>query len=182
MAEKKEGKKNKKGKKGIMGIVTIILVPILIVVLLASFFFAIIDGIINLIKGLIGSFLRAIIDLFKNPVQWVESRWSELSRWWNKTFDRDGFNAASYEENGRVDPTMIIESTTFDKMKKELEAVINRNAAGLDDVMLKKMLLTYYRGIYLNDTTVLIELTKEDLQIDEEKWVSLFNITAYKKR
>lgn len=49
---------------------------------------------------------------------------------------------------------------------------------GLDDIMLKKMLLAYYKGMYLDDTDVLIELTMDDLNIDENTWLSYMD---YKK-
>lgn len=38
---------------------------------------------------------------------------------------------------------------------------------GLDDIMLKKMILAYYKGMYLDDTTILIDLMPEDLDMDE---------------
>ena len=71
---------------------------------------------------------------------------------------------------------MIINQDRFEDMKAELEEMINRNAAGLDDITLKKMLLTYYRGIYFDDTTVRIQLTNEDLGLTVDEFKELFSI------
>lgn len=47
-------------------------------------------------------------------------------------------------------------------MKGQLDANINREAAGLDDITIKKMLLTYYRGIYVKDADIYMEIPDEE--------------------
>lgn len=65
-------------------------------------------------------------------------------------------------------------------MKENLDKMVNRKVAGLDDIMLKKMLLAYYKGMYLDDTNVLIELTMDDLNIDAETWMSYMEVKKKK--
>lgn len=65
-------------------------------------------------------------------------------------------------------------------MKEKLNTMVDRNTAGLDDIMLKKMLLAYYRGMYLNDTNVLIELTMDDLNIDADAWMEYMEVKKKK--
>lgn len=76
---------------------------------------------------------------------------------------------------------MCISQTQFEDMKKELDSIINRDTAGLDDIMLKKMLLSYYQSSYLTDTTLLMELTPENLGITAEEYVEYFVVKKKKK-
>lgn len=76
---------------------------------------------------------------------------------------------------------MCVSQTHFEDMKQKLDSTINRNAAGLEDIMLKKMLLSYYQASYLTDTTLLMELTPENLGITAEEYVEYFDVKKKKK-
>ena len=63
-----------------------------------------------------------------------------------------------------LEPHIFINQEKFEKMRDSLDNSINREAAGLDDLTLKKMLLTYYRSVYLKNTSVHIELTDDEVK------------------
>jgi len=156
-------------------------VPILIIVLIGGFFFSIIDAIIDFIKAIIRAFIQALIDFLRNPIGWVQEKWATFKNWLATSFINADMDFDPYEyENQRTDPTICIKQSDFETMQTNLDKMVNRNVAGLDDIMLKKMLLAYYRGTYLDDTNVLIELTKEDLRINEDQWMSYMKVTAKK--
>lgn len=83
-----------------------------------------------------------------------------------------GSDGSSFDENEyeaqRQDPTLVVNAEDFNNMKENLESNINMKVNGLDNSMLKKILLTYYRGLYLDDTNLLMELTSEDFYIELE--------------
>lgn len=58
-------------------------------------------------------------------------------------------------------------------MKGHLDNIISRNTAGLDDATLKKLLLAYYRGYFLNDTTIKIEMNQEDFGLTSSAFYNL---------
>lgn len=58
----------------------------------------------------------------------------------------------------REEQLVMINLTDFNAMKEELESNVNRDAAGLDDMMLKKLLLAYNMGSYSQKSTIIIEL------------------------
>ena len=174
MAEKGEKKSSEKkekssGKKGVKSIVMVILIPIMIVVLIASSFFAIIDGIIKIIEGVV----NAIIEFFKNPGEKIEMFLGWMDNVWNDLWDTGEFNPKEFEKY-RKNPFIVIDTDQFTQMKEQLEDAVDLESTGLDDITMKKMLLCYYRTQYLKDTQVLIELTKEEctnIEIDYDKWI-----------
>lgn len=172
MAEKEKNKKGKKGKKSAKAIATAVLVPILIVVMVASMFFAIIDGIISIITGVITSIITNIADFLSNPFKFVSSKWATFTNFLDRTIGvGDEFNENEYEDARKnLEASVVINETDFDNMKSALEGKISQAATGLDDIMLKKMLLAYYRGLYLTDTNVLMELSDEDLKADDDEF------------
>lgn len=153
MAEKK-GKKN--GKNAIL---MAVLIPIMIIVLIASSFFAITEGIIKIIEGIVTS----IIEFLKHPWQSIQIAFATVSNWLSSLLNIDSFDVNEYLKY-RVNPTIVIGEEHFNQMKEALEKVVNMDATGLDDVTIKKMLLAYYRSVYLNDTNILIALTNEEYQ------------------
>ena len=159
MAEEKN--KKKKGKKTVGAMVAAILVPILMVVMIAAMFFAIIEAIIEFIKALIGAIINAILDFLEDPIGFLRDRWADFVNFLGTVGLGDSFDPTKFESE-RTEPSIIVPQTKFEEMKKNLENAINRNTAGLDDIMLKKMFLTYYRGFYLSDTDVLMELTEDE--------------------
>ena len=121
-----------------------------------------------------------LIEFLRDPIGWMKEKWAELTNWFGTALGAGvEFDEMQYE-NRRTNPTICISQEDFESMKSNLETMLNRNVAGLDDIMLKKMLLTYYKGTFLDDTTVLIELTKEDLNIDEFTWNSYMDHIAQK--
>lgn len=71
-------------RKAQCGIITAILVPILIVVLLASSFFAILDGIVDVVKGIVTAIAKAAQELanfFKDPGGWITTKWAQFNNW-----------------------------------------------------------------------------------------------------
>lgn len=174
-------KGEKKKKSLVSKIITIVVAILLIIIILASSFFSIIDSIIELIKAIIREFIRAIINFLKNPIGWLQDKWATFKNWLGTSIGADvEFDAAAYEDE-RKDPKIVIKQSDFENMKKSLDTAINRKVAGLDNIMLKKMLLAYYRGIYLDDTEIMIELTKEDLNLNEEEWMSYFKVFKEKE-
>lgn len=70
----------------------------------------------------------------------------------------------------RSDPTVVIGQEEFKAMKESINtAKINRDATGLDDFMIKKMLLAYYRSVYFSDTNLLIEITEDEKKDGDEE-------------
>lgn len=169
MAQKKE---NSKGKKSIMALITPILVPILLVVLLASAFFTIVDGIIKIIEGVVRSIVTNIASFLSNPFKYVSSKWATFSNFLDKTIGiGKKFNENEYEDARKdLEAALVIDDTDFKNMKEALQGKVNQTATGLDDIMLKKMLLSYYRGLYLQDTNILMELSDEEKISEEEAY------------
>lgn len=169
MAEKEKGKKGKKSRNTI---ITAILVPILIVVMISSMFFAVIDAIIDIISSVIGSIISNIASFLSNPFKWVSSKWATFTNFLDRTIGAgDVFNENEYEDARKnLEASVVIDETDFNNMKAALDGKINKSATGLDDIMLKKMLLAYYRGLYLKDTNVLMELSDEDLKADDDEF------------
>lgn len=53
-------------------------------VLLASVFFAILDGIIGLVKGAVTAIAKAaqeLVEFFKAPKEWITTKWATFSNW-----------------------------------------------------------------------------------------------------
>lgn len=178
MAKKEKQKK----KKGNSKIVSAIVAIVLIILILSASIFVIIDAIIDSIQSIIGAIITSIINLLTHPFEWIEQQWAAFTNWWNenvKDWNKGApigeFNEKQYE-NFRIDPTIVIDKDEFHNMKNTLDEIIDRKVAGLDNLMLKKMMLAYYRGLYLVDTTVLIELGHEDLGLTEEQFNDIKNI------
>lgn len=162
MAEKKKGKKSI--KKIVMGAIT----PILIIVLLASALFAIIEAILQIIIAIVKAIIQAIINFLTDPLGTISRGWAKFTNWFSSlTGWGDDFDPEAYSDK-RVDPNIVISKEQFDNMKQQLDNAINRNTAGLDDYMLKRMILAYYRGLYLKDTNILIEIEDNEISATDE--------------
>jgi len=180
---KSEQQKQKKGKtqKGVTLIVLII--AIVAILFVAVCFYAIIHEVVDSIQDTIVAIMNSIRTFLSNPGKWAGAQWGKLSNWvneslisWQKYNIPIGeFNAKAYEDL-RIDPTVVISIDEFNKMKNSLDNGINRNIAGLDNLMLKKMMLAYYRGLYLDDTTILIELYPEDFNLTTEEFGNIKDI------
>lgn len=82
--EKKENKKNKKGK----GLLVAILAPLLIVLLISSMFFAILNGLVEIIKGIVST----LVDVISRPLDYLKAGWGNFTNWlsthvWDGDFD-----------------------------------------------------------------------------------------------
>lgn len=144
-------------KKGINAILMAVLIPIMIIVLIAGAFFAIIDGIIKIIEGVVTS----IIEFLRHPLQSIKVGLGTWNNFWNKLWGSGKFDPDEYLKH-RVNPSIVIGEEQFNEMKTSLEQAIDMKAAGLDDLTIKKMLLSYYRSAYLTDTNILMALTEEE--------------------
>lgn len=83
-------------------------------------------------------------------------------------FTGEKFHESDFYDN-QIDPTVEITQEEFEDTKNKLEQAINRKLAGLDDIMLKKMILAYNRGIYLKDTLIIMELADGEDNKEEMK-------------
>lgn len=166
MGDDEDKKKKKGGKCGSKKMIWVILAPILVVVLGAAMFFAVLEGIVELILKVLGDILNAIIDFLKNPIKWIGKVVASFTNFLESHLIDGNFDPDEYE-NARpnLDATIEISQSVFEDMRDSLDAAVDRDAAGvgLDDIMLKKMLLAYYSGVYFDDTNIIIELSKEDL-------------------
>lgn len=153
---KKNGFKN--------GLLMQLLVPILIIVLIASAFYAVIDGIIGIISGVLGK----IANVFKHPIESLKRVGAQFANNWADFWGLDYFNENAYNDK-RLEAKVIIDIAKFEDMKNSLSTGIDLKKTGLDDLTIKKMLLTYYRTTYLEDVQILIELTDDEYEMPDDE-------------
>ena len=162
MAKKDKEGKNGVGKKAIGAIVIPILAVILIIVLLASFLFAIFDAIIEIIKAILIGSIEGILEFLAHPIEWVINKTYDLvnlvSSQLNQSFDATALELTQPKQ------LIIIGQDEFEDMKEQLDnAGINREDLGLDDIMLKKMLLAYNSGKYSRNADIIIQLKEQEI-------------------
>lgn len=155
---KKESKKTKKN------VIIAVLIPIIIMVFIACVFFSIVNGIIDIITGIVTTLSKLFNEIINDPLYIAKVYYNQalsINGWFtnipSKLLDL-GFNTNEYA-NAQEKPTIIISNDEFEKIVESLEKTINRDKAGLDDLMLKKMLLSYYKTAYPKEYTIKIELT-----------------------
>jgi len=145
----------------IIGSIMSILLPILIIVIIASLLFAIFDAIIQFIMDIVLDILGGVLDFLAHPIESTIKGLYELhnarQKYRNGEFDGTGL------EINQENQIVIISQENFNSMKAELEKITSTNAAGLDNIMLKKLLLAYNMENYSTDTDILIEITDEDI-------------------
>ena len=151
---KKEKKKSKKGSKTLKSTLLVILIPIMIIVLIASFFFAIIDAIVGFIVDVVTS----IVDFVMHPLQTLQHIGGTISNAWNKFWNNDSFSPSEFIKEQITEAKVFVPLSQFEDIVSALDKEIDRNTAGLDNITIKEMLLTYYRSIYLTNTKIYIEL------------------------
>lgn len=163
--------KNKKSGKVVKRALISILIPILIVMLVVGAFYAIIHGIVELIEGVITKLaeIKSGWDSFwSHPGTWISDGVAQVTNFFEKGFDGD-FNPRSAGIEGLFKPTIITDTEDFEAIKNSIDAAqVNRNSAGLEDYMLKIMLLSYYRSIYLSDYNIYIQITDEEKETIEK--------------
>lgn len=168
MAKKKDG-----GSGGISGILIAILIPVLVIVLIGSFLFSIFETIVDFIVGIVADFLMGLWDFLTDPIGTILEWKGNINNFFAKLFDDDNFDPTKYE-NLRTDPVVVVSDEKVQETIDALEKDIDTDIAGLDKLMLKKIVLANYRGLYLDDTNVLVELTKEDFNMSQTEWNNLF--------
>lgn len=71
------------------------------------------------------------------------------------------FNEWALEHN-QPDQLIEVSQAEFEAMRDSIDESISRDAAGLDDIILKKMILTFNTGKYSRNTDIILELTQEE--------------------
>ena len=71
------------------------------------------------------------------------------------------FNPWALEET-QMNQLIEVSQEEFQAMRDAIDESISRNTVGLDDMMLKKILLAYNTGKYSHNTDIIIELTNEE--------------------
>ena len=97
--------------------------------------------------------------MLAHPIKWIFQEGFELknlfSQLGNGTYDPTGLEGTQPKQ------LIIIGQNEFEKMKASLDV------AGLDDLMLKKMLLAYNTGKYSHNADIIIQLTEEEAKSGE---------------
>jgi len=173
MGEKVKGIVKKFKKRAIISII----IPIMIVVLIAGIYFAILDAIVGIIMDIVTTLAEGVLEFLKNPFKFASSAWGDFSNWLDRTIGiGDKFNPNEYEDRRpNLEASIVITQENFEKIiygKQEddaentigLEQAVDRDSygVGLEDFYIKKMLLAYYRGMYFDDTNILIELKDDE--------------------
>lgn len=153
-----------------------ILIPILIIMFVAGAFYAIVNGIVEIIESVIRA-LKSILTKVSHP--W-ESSLELLGKISNFLDEKLKIGDHEFDENalalvGLDKPRIIIDNEDFIKITEGTDtdpgidkAQINRDSAGLEDYMLKIMLLSYYRSAYLSDYNIYIQITDEEKKAIED--------------
>ncbi len=160
MANKEEKEKNG-APKGVGAIITVVIAIVLIIVLLASFIFTIFQKIVDFIKGVISGVITGLLKFLAHPIRSTIKALGALGNWLSSTYNQD-FNADLLEEN-QFAQLVEIGQTEFKEMRDAIDESISRDAVGLTDMMMKKMILAYNTGNYSRNTDIIIEL------LDDEK-------------
>lgn len=123
-----------------------ILVPIIIVVLIAGMFFAIIEGTIKILENVVKSVKETITQTTDSALAWL---------------------GVSTIKNSL--PTMVIRKSSIENLKGQLnDQKISTKVNGMTDVILRKMLLTHAATTALSDTACMAEISPEAI-IEEFK-------------
>lgn len=161
-----------------------VLVSILIPVIIASSFFAILDALVNIIEEFIAKLVNVVGNILQHPGTYLQDFFSTifegidlLIQGGDQTFDP---NTLSVQRLQR--PAVVVGQGDFDAIKANIDmAKVNRDTAGLEDYMLKVMLLSYYRSVYLSDFDILMEITIDDSDpenLSEKTMIETMNTEA----
>lgn len=169
-----------KGFKGSGSKVVIIVVACLFAVMIvAGQVLGLFDAILGKIDKAVAAVLQTILDLIHDPIGWVEKKWAGIKNFTGKLFNKGTFDESAYNDY-KVDPSVCLSQDQFNQIRTDLDEAIDRDTVGLDNIMLKKILMANYSGIYLKDTNVMVELTPEDLGMSSEEYLNYFTITTEK--
>lgn len=140
-----------------------ILIIVLIPVMVAGIFYAVIDGIIG-----------KVVEFVKNLVEDVEGAANKTILWLKKKLNID------YLEQSMS--VAKIDDDTVKNLKNSLEAVaIDTEKSGLTEVRLRKILLAQSISTSLSDTLIIVPVTEEEIVANvKEKNESVNNIEDVK--
>lgn len=158
--DKKDGKKKKKGGC-LTGVIAGICALVFIIIFVVAAFFAIVEAIIRNIINTIMNIIDGIINFLTHPWKSLKVAWATLGNGWDYIWNNSDFNPNQFEEF-RQEQLIVVTQENFNDMTERLDSMINRNIAGLDNIMLKKMLLTYNAGKYSKNADIVMELTPEE--------------------
>lgn len=129
-----------KSEKG-DALIKTILIPLLIVVLTATSFYAILNGVIEIVKAIVGKLVDDIEGAVSGGIQWL------------------GLARVS---SGL--PTFVIYEQQVENLKNRLEAQsIDTEKCGITQVRLRKILLAYAVSSSLSDTVCVAQITEEEM-------------------
>ena len=143
-----------------------ILIVVLIVVMLAASIFVIFDAIIGFItdvaEGIVNGTLDFLAHPFKTTITTLNKLHNLVASQTNQKFIGEGLEL---EQKPQL---VIISQADFDKIVADFEQSISRDIAGLDNVMLKKILLTYNMGNFSENADIIIELSENEYNAAKE--------------
>ena len=129
-----------KSEKG-DALIKTILIPLLIVVLTVTSFYAILNGVIEIVKAIVGKLVDDIEGAVSGGIQWL------------------GLARVS---TGL--PTFVIYEQQVENLKNRLEAQsIDTEKCGITQVRLRKILLAYAVSSSLSDTVCVAQITEEEM-------------------
>lgn len=129
------------------GLIVAILVPILIVVLISSIFFAILEGTIGKFLDFVEKVKGAIVGGATRGIQWL-----------GFSTVKDGLS------------TFVIKKQNVEELRDMIESYnISTEATGMTEVRLRKMLLGYAVSNSLGDTICAVEVSEDEIIEDYNK-------------
>lgn len=129
------------------GLIVAILVPILIMVLISSIFFAILEGTIGKFLDFVEKAKGAIVGGATRGIQWL-----------GFSTVKDGLS------------TFVIKKDNVEELRNMIESYnISTEAAGMTEVRLRKMLLGYAVSNSLGDTICAVEVSEDEIIEDYNK-------------
>lgn len=129
-----------KSEKG-DALIKTMLIPLLIVVLTVTSFYAILNGVIEIVKEIVGKLVDDIAGAASEGIQWL------------------GLARVSAGL-----PTFVIYEQQVENLKDRLEAQsIDTEKCGITQVRLRKMLLAYAVSSSLSDTVCVAQITEEEM-------------------
>lgn len=160
-------KENSKIKKIIKKKVIIsILAPLLALILVAGVYFTIIEGIISIVKSVttkLAEIKNDIKSFSKHPWTYFKDAVATITNNIGAFLGKKTFNPNELGIQGLDKPVIVIDTEDFEEIKNSIDtAQVNRDSAGLEDYMLKVMLLSYYRSVFLSDYNIYIQITPEE--------------------
>ena len=150
----KKGKDKKTTKKAIKLILTPVLSIVILMVLVLSLVALIWEGIVAIISQI----LQSIADFFANIWDYVKEGARKFSNGINQMLNNHDYNAPESE-----DVTITLPEDMVQQIKNDLDRKgVNLEKAGLEDLTLRKMILTAYRTMATKETEVCMIISDEE--------------------